>query len=314
MENLKSIKWSLLLLQAYEYKEYKERHLLETIKELATINILSNLINDKNLFSDDEIKSAESFINTFYISDVEKNAFKKIMTYPYSETIFQSEISNMSEESCFEIFSYVTDIFITKNKLSDLEIKFIGELGNYLKIEKTTQSALIHDLQTSFLNLKLLLKNNSKAITRTKICKDIITYEFNNFKEQEIYYKSFFENKEYIISSIILIASILNLKIASQKILPLIWTPMILYKKDLKKASSLTSQLLAVYMRYEKIVDWNVVNLNNLIEKTTLNPEEKRSFKNVKESSITFTSKIIKHAFHNNEHKKISKFQRTLKN
>jgi hypothetical protein len=313
MKDLKPLKWAITLFHTYENKEYKEKHDQEVYCELTTINILSNIINEKKYFSESEVEDAKNAINNFHISQVEKDALIKIIDNPYPFNSFIKKAKQFTNSKKQEMFCLISDIFITKDPLNRNVKSYLYDLGEKLDISIHKRNNLISSLRDTYQELKILFNTNHNFVCRNTMCKDIVSSEYTQIESFYEKKEDYFSGKEGIIGSVLMIAALKNINIDTPKFLFVLWISSILSKHDLQKASFIGSQLVTNYKRYEKIIDWNVVNLNNLIEQHLA--EEKNDLKlgEVKSSSQDFAEKIIQHVFANDEHKKISKFQRSLK-
>lgn len=308
--NNKSIKWASLLLHYYEDKEYKEINNLSTPKELAAINILANIINNENLMEKKTKDASLKLINTFSISGVEKKAFFKIIKTPFPLSFIEENTKNISTESKQEIYLSIADIFITKNKFTKHEASFLRTVGDKLKINSAIQKTLITKSRNTYFKLANFLKKPSSKIKINNIFKNLILKQY-----KKIYmHDDINSNKAAIMSSIIFISALFNLKLNTLRHIVLLWTPIILGKRDPENTIKLISDLITIYKRYEKIIDWNKVNLKNITSGMNSKQTQTSTYKDVEESSINFLNNILGHVFNKNEHTKISAFQRTIRN
>jgi len=314
MNKIKAFKWATTLFHNYENKEYKERHLQEIHKENAIINILSNIINNPDLFSKNEVEAIRKNISNFHISEVEQNALLKIIDNPYPDKIFKHSINRVQPETKDEVFYTISDIFLSRKDLKIKEKSFIDAMAKDFGYSEKEKKILINRLKKSYQELKTALLRKRSRISRKSICQDICLSEYKNFQTKLSKTESYFETKKGIIGTVIFVASLINIKIDIPDFLLVLWAPSILYKTNFKFASYVGSNLITNYKRYEKVIYWNIVNLDRLIEECSPGKKENRSIKQVKTFTMAFASRIISHAFLNNEHKKISRFQRSLKN
>ena len=314
MNKLKPFKWASTLFHNYENKEYKERHFQVVHKEYAIINALSNIINNPDLFSKKEVEEVKKHISSFHISHVEKEALFKIISEPYPINVLRENINKIADDTKEEIFYSISDIFISKNRLSEKENLFINEMMVLFDYNSKTKNKLLRNLKKSYQELKSLLNQKTSGVTRQSICKDICLSEYKNFVSVPDDKNKYFESKKGIIGSIIFTASLVNIDIDIPTFLLVLWAPSILYKTNLKKASYVSSSLTTIYKRYEKIIDWNIVNLDRLLTEYVKDQCNERTSEDVKSFSVRFASKVVNHIFMNDEHRKISKFQRSLKN